>query len=97
MPSLYGNLQGKVAPELPKICRFGKYIIFFWSKENDEPIHVHVCEGTPHADATKIWMDGMVRLAHNKSQIPAKDLNVIMRWLAANREMIKQKWEKHFI
>lgn len=46
MPSLYGNLLGKVAPELPKICRFGKYTIFFWSKENDEPIHVHVCEGT---------------------------------------------------
>ena len=36
---------------LPKICQLGKYLIFFWSRENEEPIHVHVCEGTPHAEA----------------------------------------------
>ncbi len=82
--------------ELPKICQFGKYTIFFWSRENGEPIHVHVCEGVPHSEATKIWMNGMVRLAHNKSNIPTKDLNTIMRWLAANRELIEEKWEKHF-
>lgn len=81
---------------LPKICQLGKYVIFFWSKESNEPIHVHVCEGTPHAEATKIWMNGMIRLAHNKSQIPAKELNIIMRWLAANRQIIEEKWNKHF-
>ena len=81
---------------MPKICRFGKYIIFFWPKENGEPIHVHVCEGMPHADATKIWMNGIIRLAHNKSRIPEKDLNIIMRWLAANKAMIKDRWEHHF-
>lgn len=41
-------------------------------------------------------MNGMVRLAHNKSQIPGKDLNIIMRWLVANRQMIEAKWDKHF-
>ena len=81
---------------LPKICRFGKYVIYLWSRENGEPIHVHVCEGVPHAEATKIWLDEMIRLAHNKSQIPARDLNLIMRWLAANRQMIEDKWNKHF-
>ena len=60
------------------------------SRENGEPIHVHVCEGVPHSAATKIWMNGMVRLAHNKSNIPTKDLNTIMRWLAANRELIEE-------
>ncbi|WP_221174075.1 DUF4160 domain-containing protein [Selenomonas sp. AB3002] len=45
---------------LPKVCQLGKYTIFFWSRENGEPIHVHVCEGVPHAEATKIWMNGMV-------------------------------------
>ena len=79
-----------------KVCRLGKYVIFFWSNENDEPIHVHVCEGTPHEDATKIWMDGMIRVAHNKSRIPAKDLNTIMQWLAANRETVENKWNTHF-
>lgn len=79
---------------MPKVCQLGKYIIFFWSNEANEPIHVHVCEGSPHADATKIWLDGMVRLAHNKSKIPMRDLNIIMRWLAANRQLIEDKWKK---
>ena len=96
MLSSYGNWQERVGSKLPKICRLGKYIIFFWSQEDGEPIHVHVCEGVPHADATKIWMDGMVRIAHNKSNIPLKDLNSIMRWLVANRELIESKWAKHF-
>lgn len=81
---------------MPKVCQFGKYTIFFWSNENGEPIHVHVCEGAPHADATKIWMDGIIRLAHNKSHIPVKELNTIMRWLAANRQLIEAKWKQHF-
>ena len=93
---LFGNWLEKEALELPNVCRFGKYIIFFWSRENGEPIHVHVCVGTPHANATKIWMNGMVRLEHNKSHIPEKDLNTIMRWLVANRKMIETKWNQHF-
>lgn len=32
---------------------------------NGEPVHVYVCEGVPHSEATKIWMYGMGRLAHN--------------------------------
>lgn len=81
---------------MPNVAYFGKYTIFFWSNENDEPIHVHVCEGAPHKDATKIWLDGMVRVAHNKSKIPAKDLNRILQWLVTNRELVVAKWEKHF-
>ena len=81
---------------MPKVCRIGKYIIYFWSNEGLEPIHVHVCEGVPTKDATKIWLNKGVRLEHNKSQIPAKDLNVIMHWLTANREYVQQKWDEHF-
>ncbi|MBR1760851.1 MAG: DUF4160 domain-containing protein [Schwartzia sp.] len=34
-------------------------MFFFWSRENNEPVHVHVCKGKPHKDATKIWMEEM--------------------------------------
>lgn len=30
--------------------------IYFWSNENDEPIHVHVSKGRPNAHATKFGL-----------------------------------------
>ena len=43
---------------MPQIFKIGPYVIYFWSDENKplEPIHVHVAEGVPHANATKIWI-----------------------------------------
>ena len=49
---------------MPQIFRIGKYIIFFWSNENKplEPIHVHIAEGKPSENSTKVWIteDGNV-------------------------------------
>ena len=81
---------------MPTLFEIFGYRIFFWSNENNEPIHVHVCRGKPSADATKIWLESEPLLEHNKSQIPAKDLNRIMKWLAANRDLIIGKWKEHF-
>ena len=67
---------------MPQICRLLGYIIFFWSNENNEPVHVHVCKGKPHEDATKIWIEDEPRLEHNK--------------LAANKNFVVDKWNKHF-
>ena len=38
---------------MPQIFKFGPYYVYFWSNENDplEPVHVHVCEGRPVANA----------------------------------------------
>ena len=41
---------------MPSLFRIGKYIIYFWSNENDEPIHVHIGEKRPTANATKVWL-----------------------------------------
>ena len=30
--------------------------------ENNEPIHVHVAQGTPHGNSTKIWLTKSGRL-----------------------------------
>ena len=43
-------------------CRGGEdvtvsgYTVYFWSNENNEPIHVHVTKGKPTPNATKIWL-----------------------------------------
>ena len=73
------------------------FIVYFSSNENDEPIHVHVCKGSPQKDATKVWIteDGPV-LEHNKSKIPKKDLKRILAWIAMNDELIIKKWQFHF-
>lgn len=81
---------------MPQVYKVLGYLIFFWSHEDNEPVHVHVCKGKPQKDATKIWMEKVPRLAHNKSDIPVKDLNRIMKWLAANRAMIIMRWHDHF-
>ena len=41
---------------MPQIFKIGPYVIYFWSDENKplEPIHVHVAEGVPHANATAV-------------------------------------------
>lgn len=41
---------------MPSLYNYMGYVIFFWSNENYEPIHVHVCKGNPSANATKIWI-----------------------------------------
>jgi hypothetical protein len=83
---------------VPKIFVVGKYVVFFWSNENGEPIHVHVCEGHPAANATKIWLTaaGGCVVAHNKSQIPAQALEDILDVIEANYLAICRQWKEHF-
>ena len=41
---------------MPQIFKIGSYWVYFWANENEplEPIHVHIAEGKPTANATKI-------------------------------------------
>ena len=85
---------------MPQILRIGPYILFFWSNESDplEPVHVHISEGKPFANATKIWItsSGKALLCHNNSQIPERILWRLMRIIEANSEEIISKWQMHF-
>lgn len=85
---------------MPQVFRVGAYIVYFWSDENDplEPIHVHVAEGKPRKDGTKIWItkSGKTLIANNKSDIPLKDLRNIQRIIESNIDFVIQKWTKHF-
>ena len=40
---------------MPVYLRTGGYKIYFWSNENEEPIHFHATKGNPSKDDTKIW------------------------------------------
>lgn len=42
---------------MPKaLLDFMGYSFFFWSNEEGEPPHIHVCKGTPNSNATKFWL-----------------------------------------
>lgn len=63
-----------------------------------EPIHVHVCEGAPNANATKIWITkaGKCYLCHNNSRIAERTLRNIMKIIEARSAEVIQKWRDFF-
>lgn len=85
---------------MPQIFKIGSYWVYFWTNENEpvEPIHVHVSQGKPTANATKIWITrtGKTYLCNNNSRIPAHTLRNIMRMIEARSSEVIQKWCDYF-
>lgn len=83
---------------VPSLFRVGGYLVFFWSNESGEPIHVHVVKGKPSPNTTKVWLtkSGKCILANNASQIPQSDLNELLDIISAQFFLICQKWKEHF-
>ena len=44
---------------MPQVFKIGSYWVYFWANENEplEPVHVHVAQGAPSANATKRHQD----------------------------------------
>lgn len=85
---------------MPQIFKVGSYWVYFWANENKplEPIHVHVAEGKPTENATKIWITQMGKclICNNNSNIPDKKLKLIIRIIEANSSDIISKWKDFF-
>lgn len=80
--------------------KIGSYWVYFWANENDplEPIHVHVSQGAPSSNATKIWITraGKCYLCHNNSNIPPRVLRNIMAIIEARSDEVIAKWMNFF-
>ena len=85
---------------MPQVFKIGPYIVYFWSDEGKplEPVHVHIAEGTPQKNATKLWITGAGKalLVNNNSHIPQKDLRNLIRMVEANAGTICKKWIQYF-
>lgn len=85
---------------MPQVFKAGSYWVYFWSNENLplEPVHVHVAEGAPTANATKIWITsaGKCLVANNNSGINRRVLSNIERIIEARVDEILVKWDAHF-
>ena len=85
---------------MPQLFKVGSYRVFFWARENDplEPVHVHIAQGAPGPNATKIWITkrGRCMLCHNHSKIPDAVLRNIMDVLEARSDEIIAAWNAFF-
>ena len=76
------------------------YIVYFWSNEEGELIHVHVSKGRPTPNATKIWLTrtGGCIVASNGSQIASiEGLNELMEFISAQFFLICARWKQFFV
>jgi hypothetical protein len=73
-------------------------VIFFWSNENNEPVHVHIGIVEASPNTTKVWLTkgGGCMLANNVGKIPKSDLNELLEFIQANYFRICSQWKKHF-
>lgn len=86
---------------MPQLLRFGAYRVYFWSNEGMplEPIHVHVANGIPRPNATKIWITqtGRALLAdHNDKRINANVLAHLLEMIEAQSDDIIYAWLERF-
>ena len=85
---------------MPQVIKIGPYVIYFWLDEGRplEPVHVHIAEGVPKANATKVWLtqSGKAMLSSRRSEIPAADLRKLIRVIEANADEIREKWVEYF-
>lgn len=83
---------------MPVFIRTAGYKIYFWSNEKDEPVHFHITKGNPSANDTKCWVlsNGSFGLAHNKANIPQKDLTKIMTIMQPYYFEFIDLWKNYF-
>ncbi len=77
---------------MPTLLLIYGFRFFFYSNENNEPIHVHVTKSDANA---KIWLEPNIKVAYihgfNKGE-ETKILEIVQE----NYEAFKNKWNEYF-
>ena len=77
---------------MPTVFVIQGFRFFFWSNENDEPIHIHVEKGSAEG---KVWLEPQVKIAYMHGFTPAEQ-KTIMQIISERHITIKQKWNDYF-
>ena len=77
---------------MPTILLLNGFRFFFYSNENNEPIHVHIEKGSAEA---KIWLEPTIEITY-MFEFNNKEAKEIMDILAINYEQFKTKWNEFF-
>lgn len=85
---------------MPFVWSVFGFVIYFWSNENNEPIHFHIAKGTRGEHNTKFWLysDGTIHLCHNNSRYKKQEIKKIIEMqynIDFTNELIDQ-WRRRF-
>ena len=72
--------------------------IYFWSNENDEPIHVHVTEGEVSKNSVKIFIrsNNTLDIDYCGYSIRKSTIDKAVDFINSNIMLIKTRWCEHF-
>ncbi|HZZ42782.1 MAG TPA: DUF4160 domain-containing protein [Tepidisphaeraceae bacterium] len=76
---------------MPTILIVGPYRFFFFSRENNEPPHIHV---ERDQDVAKFWLEpiSLARSAGFRSH----ELSELRRIVEENQPLFLRRWNEHF-
>ena len=77
---------------MPTVLRTNGFRFFFYSNENDEPVHVHVEKGDAEG---KIWLEPSIKVAYFKG-FSTSEQNDIIDIAESNSKNFIKKWYEHF-
>lgn len=66
---------------MPVFFRYASYVVFFWTHENDEPIHFHIAEGNPLPNSTKVWIPTLMITSGSGSSSTVLPATIVRRKL----------------
>jgi hypothetical protein len=75
---------------MPTVLRVGRYRLYFFSNEGQEPPHIHVKAG---GDQAKFWLDP-IELASNYG-FRGHELNAIRRIVEQHQVQLMEAWNEH--
>lgn len=77
---------------MAEVLRIGSIIIFFYSADLQERMHVHVRQ---RHNEVKYWIEPQIEFANRvRGSFADHELNKIEHLLERNRETIAQKWNE---
>ena len=76
---------------MPTVLRTGRYRLFFYSSDREEPIHVHV---EADENIAKVWLDP-IRL-ENSGGFNRSEINRILSIIKENQIELMEAWNGYF-
>jgi hypothetical protein len=77
---------------MPTVLLINGFRFFFYSNENNEPIHIHVTKG---AGDGKVWLEPNITIAYMYGFSSSEEKD-IMQLIFAHHEQFKNKWNEYF-
>ena len=77
---------------MPTVFTVQGFRFFFYSNENNEPMHVHIEKGNATG---KIWLEPAIKVVYMYGFSSGEERQ-IMQIVANKIQIVKQKWNEYF-